>query len=123
LGLTVQRSIYYTVQEGFTDFECTALSDSIQAHLGQAYECQREAGLAGPNDTPPAKVLVITSRGAAKPDDEAVVKSAVREAARNFGTVSGEAEITLLRMPEKTVLEHLCRVADVTGFADCESDE
>jgi hypothetical protein len=37
--------------------------------------------------------------------------------------VSGEATITLLRMPEKTVLEHLCRVADVTGFEDCESDE
>jgi hypothetical protein len=119
----VQRRIYHVVQETFTEFECAALSDSIQSHLGQKYDYQRDSGLAGPSDIRAAKVLVIFPRERAEPEDEIAVRAAVRNAAQNFGTVSGEATITLLGMPDETVLEHLCRVADVTGFADCESDE
>lgn len=119
----MQRSLYHVVQEAFTEFECAALCESVQAHLGKGYEYHREKDLAGPTDTHPANVLVIKSRGPAEPGDEAAVRTAVRDAARNFGTVSGEAEITLLAIPNRAVLEHLCRVADVTGFADCESDE
>jgi hypothetical protein len=119
----VPHPIYHVVQDAFSEFECAALSDSIQSHLGQRYEYQRESSLAGPIDIRVAKVLAISSRKLPEPGDEADIQAAVRSAARNFGTVSGEATITLLRMPEKAVLEHLCRVADVTGFADCESDE
>jgi hypothetical protein len=119
----VSHPIYHIVQDAFSEFECTALSDSIQSHLGQRYEYQRESGSAAPSDIRPANVLAISSREPPEPGDETAIRAAVRSAALNFGTVSGEATITLLRMPEKTVLEHLCRVADVTGFEDCESDE
>jgi hypothetical protein len=67
-------------------------------------------------------MLVITPPEPTEPGDEAAVRAALRDAARNFGTVSGESEIALLRIPDNTVLERLCRVADVTGFADCGSD-
>jgi hypothetical protein len=123
LGRTVQPSIYHVVQQAFSEFECAALSESIQSHLGQSYGYQGETALAGPTDIHPAKVLVIIPQGPAEPGDEAAVRAAISDAVRNFGTVSGEATITLLRMPDGAVLEHLCRVADVTGFADCESDE
>ena len=113
--------MYHVLLEAFTEAERAALSESIQSHLGQSYECHREHGLAGRTDNP--EVLVISLRAPIELEDEAAIRTAVRNAARNFGTLSGEAMITLLRMPEKTVLEHLCRIADVTGFADCESDE
>ncbi len=81
IGRTVERSFYHVVQEGFTEFECATLCESIPAHLGQGYEYYREQGSSGQANTHPVNVLVIEPRGPSEPGDEDAIRAAVRNAA------------------------------------------